>query len=136
MCRGPAAAMLRFVELRCLIVDDNADFLHAARDLLERQGINVVAVASSGSEALERLDELRPDVALIDVDLGDESGFELARRFAERADGAPPVILVSTYAEIDVADMVLASPAAGFVSKSQLSAQLIRDVLASEPPGT
>jgi CheY-like chemotaxis protein len=136
MCRRLAAAMLGFVELRCLIVDDNADFLHAARDLLERQGINVVAVASSGSEALEQLDELRPDVALIDVDLGDESGFELARRFAERADGAPPVILVSTYAEIDVADMVLASPAAGFVSKSQLSAQLIRYVLASEPPGT
>ena len=128
--------MLGFVELRCLIVDDNADFLHAARALLERQGIDVVAVASSGSEALERLDELRPDVALIDVDLGDESGFELARRFAERADGAPPVILISTYAEIDVADMVSASPAAGFVSKSQLSAQLIRDVLASEPPGT
>jgi CheY-like chemotaxis protein len=136
MWRGLAAAMLGFVELRCLIVDDNADFLAAARALLERQGFTVVAVASSGSEALERLDELRPDVALIDVDLGDESGFELARRFAERADGAPPVILISTYAEIDVADMVLASPAVGFVSKSQLSAQLIRDVLASEPPGT
>jgi len=124
------------VDLRCLIVDDNADFLAAARDLLGCQGISVVGVASSGSEALERLDELRPDLALIDVDLGDESGFELARRFAERADGAPRVVLISTYAEPDVADLVRASPAVGFVSKSQLSGQQIRDVLASEPRGT
>jgi CheY-like chemotaxis protein len=136
MCRGLVAAMLGFVELRCLIVDDNADFLAAARELLGRQGIKVAGVASTGSEALERLDELRLDVALIDLDLGVESGFELARRFAERADGGPPVILISTYAELDVADMVRTSPAVGFVSKSQLSAQLIRDVLASEPPGT
>ena len=124
------------MDLRCLIVDDNADFLAAARDLLACQGISVVGVASSGSEALERLDELRPDLALIDVDLGEESGFELARRFAERADGAPRVVLISTYAELDVADLVRASPAVGFVSKSQLSGQRIRDVLASEPRGT
>ena len=125
-----------FVELRCLIVDDNADFLAAARALLEREGISVVGVATSGEDALERLDELRPDVALIDVDLGDETGFEVARRFADRGDGAPRVVLISTYAELDVADLVLASPAVGFVSKSQLSGQRIRDVLANEPQGT
>jgi CheY-like chemotaxis protein len=124
------------VELRCLIVDDNADFLAAARALLGRQGISVVGVATSGEDALERLDELRPDVALIDVDLGDESGFEIARRFAERGEGGPRVILISTYAELDVADLVLPSPAVGFVSKSRLSGRRIRDVLASEPQGT
>jgi CheY-like chemotaxis protein len=124
------------VELRCLIVDDNPDFLAAARELLGRQGISVVGVATSGSDALERLNDLRPDVALIDVDLGDESGFEVARRFAERGQGAPRVVLISAYRELDVADLVLASPAVGFVSKSQLSGQRIRDVLASEPRGT
>jgi CheY-like chemotaxis protein len=124
------------VELRCLIVDDNADFLTAARDLLGRQGISVVGVAMSGVDALERLHELRPDVALIDVDLGDESGVELARQFAEQGEAAPRVVLISAYAELDVADLVEASPAVGFVSKSQLSGERIRDVLASACRGT
>jgi CheY-like chemotaxis protein len=136
MCHGLIAAMLAFVPLRCLIVDDNADFLAAARELLGRQGIRVVGVASSGADALERLDELRPDVALVDVDLGDESGFDVARRLADRGEGAPRVVLTSTYAELDVADLVVASSAEGFVSKSQLSAERIRDVLANGPPGT
>jgi DNA-binding NarL/FixJ family response regulator len=117
------------VALRCLIVDDNDDFLAAARDLLSRQGISVVGVASSGAEALERLGELQPDVTLIDVDLGDESGFDLARRFAETERGAPRVVLISTYAEGDVADLIAASHVAGFVSKSQLSGDAIRDLL-------
>lgn len=115
--------------MRCLIVDDNDDFLAAARDLLGRQGISVVGVASSGSEALERLGELQPDVTLIDVDLGDESGLDLARRFAETERAAPRVVLISTYAEGDVADLIAASHAVGFVSKSQLSGDAIRDLL-------
>ena len=115
--------------LRCLIVDDNDDFLAAARDLLGRQGISVVGVASSGPEALERLGELQPDVTLIDVDLGGESGFDLARRFAETERAATRVVLISTYAEGDVADLIAASHAVGFVSKSQLSGDAIRDLL-------
>ena len=121
------------MELRCLIVDDNADFLAAARDLLGRQGISVVGVATSGVEALERLNELQPEIALIDVDLGDENGVDVARRFAEHG---TRVVLISAYAELDIADLVVGSPAVGFVSKSQLSGQRIRDVLASEPRGT
>jgi two-component system, NarL family, nitrate/nitrite response regulator NarL len=63
------------VVLRCLIVDDSADFREAARALLERQGVNVVTVASTGEGALARAGELRPDVTLIDLDLNGESGF-------------------------------------------------------------
>jgi CheY-like chemotaxis protein len=58
------------MKLRCLIVDDSPRFLAAARGLLERQGIAVVGVASSGAEALRRVAELRPDVTLLDIDLG------------------------------------------------------------------
>jgi CheY-like chemotaxis protein len=115
--------------LRCLIVDDNPDFLAAARDLLGRQGMRVVGVASSSADALARLDELRPDVALVDVQLGEESGFDVARLFAERERSAPRVVLISTYAERDFADMIASSPAVGFVSKSQLSAPAICDLL-------
>ena len=134
--------------LRCLIVDDSPRFLDAARGLLERQGITVVGVASTSADALRRARELRPDVTLVDIDLGGESGLELARRLHHQAGPAPArVILVSTHAEQDYADLIAASPAVGFLSKTALSAGAIRDLLAghgdgdrgdrvSEPPGT
>lgn len=116
--------------LRCLIVDDNAGFLTAACELLNRQGVNVVGLASSGSEALQRADELRPDVALVDIDLGPESGFDVVRLLAEPPRVEPlPVVLISTYAETDFVDLIAASPAVGFVSKSDLSGKAISDAL-------
>jgi CheY-like chemotaxis protein len=121
--------------LRLLIVDDNAHFLEAARDLLEQEGMAVVAVASTGAEALGRSAELRPDVALVDVDLGEESGFDVVRGLvqASSAEGLQ-VVLISTYAEQDLSDLLESSPAVGFVSKSDLSAQAIRQLLAASDP--
>jgi CheY-like chemotaxis protein len=121
--------------LTCLIVDDNADFLEAARDLLEREGIAVVGVASTSAEALRRADELRPDVTLVDIELGEESGFDLTDRLASVRDGRrSPVILVSTYAEKDFADLIALSPAVGFLSKSTLSGTAIFEVLGRAEP--
>lgn len=131
MCRRPAGAKLRsgYMALRSLIVDDNSRFLAAARDLLERQGMEVVGVASTGAEAIALADELRPDVALVDIDLGDESGLELARRLAGSGARDSTVVLISAYSESDFADLIAGSPAAGFVSKSDLSARSIEEVL-------
>jgi CheY-like chemotaxis protein len=116
--------------LRCLIVDDSTRFLEAARRLLERNGIEVAGVASTVAQALDLIDQLRPDVTLVDIDLGGESGFELVRRLQQRP-GRPPsrVILVSTHAEDDFADLIAASAAIGFLSKADLSADAIRDLL-------
>jgi two-component system, NarL family, nitrate/nitrite response regulator NarL len=111
---------------RCLIVDDNPTFLEAATMLLEREGLTVVGVASTSAEALSRSRELDPDVVLVDIALGGESGFDLARRLAEAGGDVPTVILISTHAEADFADLIKATPAAGFVSKSELSAKAIR----------
>jgi DNA-binding NarL/FixJ family response regulator len=120
--------------LRCLIVDDNPRFLDAARALLEREGVAVVGVASNGTEAIQRIQELSPDVTLIDIDLGGESGFEVARRLHQQASHAlSPVILISTYDEQDYADLIAASPALGFLTKSALSASAIRDLLEAGP---
>ena len=117
--------------LRCLIVDDSPRFLAAAQGLLEGQGVTVVGVASSSAEALRRAEQLRPDVTLLDIDLGGESGLELARRLHRQAGPAPtPVILISTHAEQDYAELIEASPAVGFLSKTALSADAIRDLLA------
>jgi DNA-binding NarL/FixJ family response regulator len=118
------------VPLRCLIVDDNALFLEAARVLLERGGVTVAGIASSGAEASERVRALRPDVVLVDIVLGKESGFDVVRRLAAETNGdGIAVILISTHAEADFADLIAESPAAGFVPKSELSADAIRGVL-------
>jgi CheY-like chemotaxis protein len=112
------------VDLSCLIVDDRVDFLEAARSLLEGEGVTVVGFAATASEALERVGELRPAVALVDINLGPDSGFELARRIAEVAPTS--VILVSAHAEDDFAELIAESPAIGFISKPSLSAHAIQ----------
>jgi CheY-like chemotaxis protein len=116
--------------IRLLIVDDNAHFLEAARRLLEREGMTVVGVASTTIDALRRADELRPDVTLVDIELGQESGFDLARRLTEGTGNGPwPVILISAYPEQDLADLIEASPALGFLPKSSLSGRAIFDLV-------
>jgi CheY-like chemotaxis protein len=118
------------VTCRCLIVDDNPQFGDTARSLLEGQGMVVVGIATSGVDAVQRAQELRPDVALIDIDLGDESGFEVARRLADHGSSSRPrVILISTHDPRDFADLIEASPAVGFLAKTDLSAAMIRDLL-------
>jgi CheY-like chemotaxis protein len=114
-----------------LIVDDNRQFLAAASELLEREEIAVVGVASTTAEALRRFDELRPDVTLVDISLGGELGFELARRLVDVTPGPrrPVVILISTYAERDFSDLIATSPAVAFLPKAGLSGGAIRAIL-------
>lgn len=111
--------------LRCLIVDDNSLFLEGATDLLSREGLEVVGVASDSAEAMRLVNELQPDVTLVDIDLGAEDGFELARRLGDESN----VILVSTHPEEDLADLIATSPALGFIAKTLLSAETIRQTL-------
>jgi DNA-binding NarL/FixJ family response regulator len=118
---------------RLLIVDDSTGFLEAARALLDREGLALAGVAATRDDALRRVDELRPEVVLVDIDLGADSGFEVARLIAERA--PVQVILMSADAEDDFADLIAESPAAGFIPKSDLSAQAIRDLLGCPPGG-
>src|SRR3954469_16658206 len=104
------------MKTRVLIVDDNAYFLHAARALLEREGMAVVGVATTCAEAVRGADELRPDVTLVDIDLGDDSGFEVVRQLASHSAGEPcPVILISAYPLEDFQDLVEGSSAIGFL---------------------
>ncbi|HKC28338.1 MAG TPA: response regulator [Jatrophihabitans sp.] len=114
--------------IRCVLVDDNASFLLVATSVLQRDGLAVVGTAATIKDALEQVAESQPDVVLIDIMLGAESGFELARRIAETGTAAS-LILISTHAEADFADLIAATPAAGFVSKSELSAGAIRRLL-------
>jgi DNA-binding NarL/FixJ family response regulator len=113
-----------------LIVDDNSSFREETRRLLEQQGIEIVGGAGSGNEALQQIAELRPDVVLIDIDLGGESGLALARHLDVSApQTAPRMILTSLHEESDYADLIEASPAVGFVAKTELSAAAITQML-------
>src|SRR4051794_37572142 len=120
--------------LRCLLVDDSARFLQAARALLEREGL-VVDIALTGADALRRAGTFRPDVVLVDIDLGDESGFELAcrldeHRFDDQAGASGPwIILVSTHQREDFEELIADSPALGFLAKSSLSASAVHELL-------
>jgi two-component system, NarL family, nitrate/nitrite response regulator NarL len=115
--------------MRLLIVDDSPPFLEAAQAVLENDGMSVVGVASTSDEALERIRDLRPDVVLVDIDLGDESGFDVARRLVAAAGPELRVLIISSHDGDDFEDLVKASPALGFVSKSDLSVEAIRAVL-------
>jgi DNA-binding NarL/FixJ family response regulator len=125
--------MLPRVTVTCLIVDDSPSFRAIASSLLERHGIDVVGTASSAAEALQRAAELRPDVVLVDIDLGGESGFELTRDLTRA--GHASVILISTHAEADFTDLIDASPALGFIPKAEFSARAVRDLLDGEGGG-
>jgi len=128
--------MLGHVGLRCLIVDDSTGFRQAARVLLEQEGMTVVGVAATCEEAVRRVIELRPDVTLVDIDLGGSSGCDVARLLADEAGSAAGcLILISAHAEEEFTDLIKATPAAGFLPKSALSADAIRELMPGSSGG-
>jgi DNA-binding NarL/FixJ family response regulator len=114
--------------MRCLIVDDNEEFLDSASRLLSAQGLEVVGRASSGAEAVRLVQALGPDVALVDVQLGDEDGLDVARRLAAGA-RETRIILISTHGENELAELIDGSPAVGFLAKTALGANAITELL-------
>jgi len=115
--------------LRCVIVDDNPHFLAAATNVLERQGIKIVGTFNTSADAIRGIEALRLDVVMVDVDLGEESGIELAERIHQHISFPPPVVLMSAHDEQDFADVIDACPATGFLPKSSLSARAIAEIL-------
>ena len=104
-------------------MDDNEDFLASASRLLKSQGLEVVGCASSGQQALKLAEKHRPDVVLVDVELGDEDGVAVAERLRERSPSSS-VILISAYDRDELAELV--GPASDpFLPKNLLSAATI-----------
>ncbi len=125
--------MLELMALRCLIVDDSPRFGEEARSLLEHGGVSVVAVAASGDDAVRLAEELCPDLALVDISLGEESGFDVAQRLGDASIGVrPAIIFISTYDEQEFSTRIAASHAIGFIAKTELSAERIRVLLGDQ----
>jgi DNA-binding NarL/FixJ family response regulator len=116
--------------LTCLIVDDSPPFFEAARQLLADDGVTVVGFAATSDQAVDETLALRPDVALVDIELGTESGLDVARRLAELPEGGPAIVLISAESGSELAELVDTSGALGFVSKTDLSGDAIRKLLA------
>jgi CheY-like chemotaxis protein len=118
-----------------LIVDDHDGFRAFARGMLEAAGFTV-AEAATGAEATEAARTFRPRLVLLDIQLPDFDGFEVARRLAAGPAGDPPpvVVLTSTREACDYGGRIAASPAAGFLPKDQLSGAALRRFLAQDPP--
>jgi len=116
----PAACDDLVVGLRVVIVDDHAGFRSSARALLEAEGFDVVGEAGDGASALAAVGLLRPHVVLLDIQLPDIDGFEVAERLAGAGD-PPVVVLVSTRGISAYRRRLARSPARGFISKSELS---------------
>jgi DNA-binding NarL/FixJ family response regulator len=103
-----------------LIVDDHEAFRASAGALLAAEGFTVVGDAADGASALSAVDRLRPDVVLLDVQLPDVSGFDVARRLAAGAQ-RPLVVLISSREAGAYGERVAAAPARGFLAKHELS---------------
>ena len=111
-----------------LIVDDHDGFRRFARVMLEAAGFTV-AEAATGAEAAEAARSVRPGLVLLDIQLPDSDGFEVARRLAEQAagrPGGPVIVLTSTREASDYGARITSSPVAGFLPKDQLSGAALR----------
>ena len=111
-----------------LIVDDHPSFRATARAILQAEGFNVVGEAENGVAGLRSAKQLRPDVVLLDVQLPDFDGFEVASRLTGNG-GGPRVVMTSSRDASDFGPLVAQSGALGFVPKAELSGAALRAVL-------
>ena len=116
------------MSLRYLIVDDSEEFVAAAKELLRTQGLDVVGSATSAAQALELVLALTPDVALVDIELGDDDGFDLAERLTVTSP-ATRVVLISAYDRQELGDLIAGSRAVGFIPKRAIGAATVEGLV-------
>ena len=116
------------MEPTVLIVDDHAGFRSVARALLEAEGFDVVGEAEDGASAIAAVIRHRPHIVLLDIQLPDMDGFEVAERLSRAVD-APAVVLVSTRDISAYRRRLAGSSARGFIPKSQLSGNALSSLV-------
>lgn len=119
-----AHASMRLMPRSVLIVDDHAEFRSTARALLEQAGFEVVGEAADGTSALSAAARLRPRLVLLDIQLPDLDGFEVAARLADGGD-PPAIIFTSSRGASSYRRRLAHSSALGFIAKSELSGEAL-----------
>jgi len=112
-----------------LIVDDHPSFRASARRMLEADGYQVLGEAEDGAAALAAVEQLRPDLVLLDVRLPDIDGFEVARRLLDADGRAPQIVLTSSNDPADLGEAIGASGARGFIPKGELTGTAVAALL-------
>jgi DNA-binding NarL/FixJ family response regulator len=112
-----------------LIVDDHGEFRASASALLEAEGFTVVGAVPDAAAALRAVERLKPDVALVDVQLPDLDGFAVAERLAGIAE-PPRVVLISSRDAAAYGPRLDRAPARGFLAKAELSGSALRELIA------
>lgn len=118
--------------VRLLVVDDHAAFRAWATELFECSAFGVVGAAHDGASAIEAVRSLRPEVVLLDIQLSDIHGFEVARRLATEPD-PPAVVLTSARDRSDYGSKLSNAAARGFISKLDLSVASLSALLCVRP---
>ena len=111
-----------------LIVDDHPSFRASARMLLECEGFDVIGEAEDGMGGLEAVERLHPDVVLLDVQLPDINGFEVAARLTANG-SAPAIILTSSRDLADLGPLRDRCDVRGFIPKAELSGAALEALL-------
>jgi DNA-binding NarL/FixJ family response regulator len=111
-----------------LIVDDHPSFRASARLLLESEGFDVIGEAEDGEGALEAVQQLAPQVLLLDVQLPDIDGFEVAARLTANGD-SPAIVLTSSRDVSDLGPLSQRQGVRGFIPKSELSGAALEALL-------
>ncbi len=115
-----------------LIVDDHTGYRSFARRLLEADGFTVIGEAEDGASAVAAVEELRPELVLLDIVLPDMDGFAVAERLVENGDG-PVVVLTSSREAADFGERLERSLARGFIHKDDLSGAALAAMARSSP---
>ena len=113
---------------RVLIVDDNGEFRRLARSLLEHGGYAVVGEAGDGTSAVSACEALRPAIVLLDIQLPDMDGFQVADLLAARP-AAPEIVLISSRDSRSYRRQLAVTRARGFIAKAELSADSLARAL-------
>lgn len=109
--------------VRCLVADDHPAILDAVGRYLDTEGIDVVGVAADGDEALARIEELTPDIAVVDVKMPGLGGIEIARRVSGAA-----VLIYTGFGERSLVIEAIDAGARGFVLKESPLSDLVRAI--------
>ncbi len=115
-----------------VIVDDHKAFRHSARRLLAADGLSVVGEAATGADALHLAEQLQPALVLVDIQLPDMDGFEVAERLVARAPRAI-IVLISSRESGFYKTRLATSVAHAFIPKSELSVERLRQIMQLPP---
>jgi DNA-binding NarL/FixJ family response regulator len=122
------------VMVTCVIVDDNERFSAAARRLLENEGLHVLALARTVAEGWDAVRRFRPRLALVDLQIGSDSGLDLARRVAGVPAGErPDVVVMSARHPEDYESLAREGTVVGFLAKQDVCAAALEDLIAGRP---